>query len=421
MKSFIARPGSFKSLLWGIFLLALLLRLVYIFVVPHEPEPPMDDRHYYALTAQQILAGNGILQNRAYAYQPPVFPVLEAGVFALFGVNNTTAVEIVLAFFGALQCVFLALWAKELATERVGLLAGLWAAAYPQFIRYPQTRYSEAFYMCLIALGLWALTRALRNRSAWLVAVAGAVFGLSALTREVSLFFIPVIACWFWTGRRNLPEGLPRYLATFVLGMALVITPWTIRNWLVLRTFAPISTNGGINFYIGNSPRAEGRYNREVPFDWFVVPGVEWNDGAAEVEANKRGFAEGLKYVKEYPGRALKRWGNNAYYLWEPPSLTKAKSGKELVLRLGWLIFYLAMFGFGVYGLYRLGGRWRSVSLGLFGLLFLSFPYFITYADTRYRLPAESVFIFYTAVGLDFLLRRYYRQADAPVDERPLS
>jgi hypothetical protein len=368
----------------------------------------MDDRHYYALTAQQILAGNGIKQNRAYAYQPPVFPVLEAGVFAVAGINNTTAVEVTLAFFGALQCVFLALWAAVLATNRVGYIAGLWAALYPQFIRYPQTRYSEAFYMCLLAVGLYALVKGLQNRSLRRVALAGVVFGISALTREVSVFIIPIVAGWFWFGRKSLPAGLPKFLAALVAGMVLTIAPWTVRNWLVLNAFVPISTNGGINFYIGNSPRALHRYDLPGRFDWFTVPDVDWQDGANEVIANKRGLREGLKYVAANPVLSAKRWLLNGWYLWEPPSPAKANSHGELVLRISWLAFYLGLFAFGIYGLWQLRGRISGVSFGLLAFVFMSLPYFLTYADTRYRLPVESIIIFYTAVGLDALIRRYF-------------
>ncbi len=37
---------------------------------------------------------------------------------------------------------------------------------------------------------------------------------------------------------------------------ALVVCPWTIRNAIVLKTFIPVSTNGGVTFLLGNSVNA---------------------------------------------------------------------------------------------------------------------------------------------------------------------
>jgi 4-amino-4-deoxy-L-arabinose transferase-like glycosyltransferase len=392
-------------MLCGIFLAALALRLMYIFLVPHEPEPPMDDRHYYFITAQHILEGKGIMQLRSFAYQPPLFPALEAGVFAVFGLNNTLAVEVMLALFSALQCVLLALWASSLATRRVGYIAGAWAALYPQFIRYPQTRYSEAFYMFMLALGIWLVVRALQNGSWRRFLLAGAVCGLGALTREASVFLLPIVAGWFWLGHKSLPPNLANSFLVFAAGMILVIAPWTVRNWFVLNAFVPISTNGGVNFYMGNNPDADGR------FVWKLAPGVDWQDGANEVFANKQGFREGLKYVAENPGRTVQMWFKKAWYLWEPPSLAKSTSNLELVFRLGWLVFYLAMAVLAVYGFLRLGAAWRSVSFVLLTIVFMSLPYIATYATSRYRLPMESVLLFYSALGVEFLLRRY-REGD---------
>ena len=38
--------------------------------------------------------------------------------------------------------------------------------------------------------------------------------------------------------------------------MALVLAPWTIRNYLLLGGLVPLTTNVGVNLYIGNNPNA---------------------------------------------------------------------------------------------------------------------------------------------------------------------
>lgn len=57
-------------------------------------------------------------------------------------------------------------------------------------------------------------------------------------------------------GRVLRPVGAP--LIAFALGSALLIAPATIRNLLKAGEFVLISSNAGINLYMGNNQRAEG-------------------------------------------------------------------------------------------------------------------------------------------------------------------
>ncbi len=39
-----------------------------------------------------------------------------------------------------------------------------------------------------------------------------------------------------------------------------IIAPWTLRNYRVFGAFVPVSTNGGVNLFIGNNEEAKGAY-----------------------------------------------------------------------------------------------------------------------------------------------------------------
>ena len=76
------------------------------------------------------------------------------------------------------------------------------------------------------------------------------------------LVFFPIAAAWaFWAHGKNRPR--PKRLlalAWVVLGAALCIAPVTARNWFVTGEPVLITAHGGINFYIGNNPRASGTF-----------------------------------------------------------------------------------------------------------------------------------------------------------------
>ena len=45
-----------------------------------------------------------------------------------------------------------------------------------------------------------------------------------------------------------------------ILSAAAVISPWTLRNYRVHGEWILISSNGGINFWIGNNEQATGEF-----------------------------------------------------------------------------------------------------------------------------------------------------------------
>jgi len=89
---------------------------------------------------------------------------------------------------------------------------------------------------------------------------AGLMAGGAALVAPVML--VTVLAAWVADAFRRI--GFLRILGRGVLVAALalaVVAPWTYRNWRAFGEFVPISTNGGVNLWIGNNPNATGAYN----------------------------------------------------------------------------------------------------------------------------------------------------------------
>jgi hypothetical protein len=80
---------------------------------------------------------------------------------------------------------------------------------------------------------------------------------------------------------------------------ALVVTPWVVRNAAVFGQPAPISSDGGVAFWIGHHDGATGHresaqaLREDFPGGLSVV--------AQEREANVRGYREGLDHVADEP------------------------------------------------------------------------------------------------------------------------
>jgi len=62
-------------------------------------------------------------------------------------------------------------------------------------------------------------------------------------------------------------------------GLALALSPVVIRNVVVAGDWSPASSHGGLNFYIGNNPEANGAYH--------MVPGIRPNIAGQQVDARR--------------------------------------------------------------------------------------------------------------------------------------
>jgi hypothetical protein len=100
---------------------------------------------------------------------------------------------------------------------------------------------------------------AVRTRHAWGFG-AGLCFGLQALNRpQVLLPALAIVLLLFWIRRKK--------SAVFVaVGLTLAMVPVAVRNAVVADQWSPVSSHGGLNFYIGNHVAATGLYQ--------VVPGI---------------------------------------------------------------------------------------------------------------------------------------------------
>ena len=92
--------------------------------------------------------------------------------------------------------------------------------------------------------------------------------------------------------------------------MALVLSPWIVRNYLVFHRFVPVSDAAGFALYVGNNPKATILIN-ETPDPQFP-PGMSEIDRGYYV----RKFA--LKFIVANPRRFVQLALQRLYYYWSP-------------------------------------------------------------------------------------------------------
>ncbi|MBN2565838.1 MAG: tetratricopeptide repeat protein [Candidatus Eisenbacteria bacterium] len=218
-----------------------------------------------------------------------------------------------------------------------------------------------------------------------------------------------------------------RSAAFVVIGLMIVVVPVTIRNYVVARDFVPITSNGGLNFYIGNSEAATGGYARPEGLDIVTDP-----DGEAIAEratgrdlkpseVSAYWYARARTFIVSHPGdwaRLLVRKTVFAVSSYELPQLENYYFQRRYAPLLR-----LPLPGFAVLGPLGLLGLGLSLRrrlarlLGLFTVAYLSsiVAFFVV---ARYRLPVVPLLVIlasYAAFELWnwVLARRYLRMSVA--------
>ena len=89
--------------------------------------------------------------------------------------------------------------------RRAGLLAAAAAAFYPELVWYPAHYWSETVYLLLLWGAIERTLAADARGSRRVAAVAGLLWGLATLTRELSLYLVPIAALWLLRPRSGRP------------------------------------------------------------------------------------------------------------------------------------------------------------------------------------------------------------------------
>jgi 4-amino-4-deoxy-L-arabinose transferase-like glycosyltransferase len=250
-------------------------RLAFSLGYWHDKPLTHDEQEYLAY-AINLAEGRGFTRDLPGAFEgpsvdefarAPLYPAILAVIMRASGDVATALpssvpaiVKVAQAFVGT-GCVWLAyLFGARLSGPTTGVVAAWLMALWPSQVWMSAYALSEVLYAPLVlgaALAIGTLAdwhRRAVDRGLHLspMLVAGACAGLAALTRSAALAFVAVGCVVLWR-RVSL-----RHAAALALATAIVIAPWTWRNWTVHHRFIPIAADAGVNLWIGNHPLATG-------------------------------------------------------------------------------------------------------------------------------------------------------------------
>jgi 4-amino-4-deoxy-L-arabinose transferase-like glycosyltransferase len=217
--------------LWGIVLAAGLLRLAYAMT----PRVVRWDEAGHLLVARNLISGNGYseLAGTPDVHLPPLLPLLSAGLLGL-GCPPDWATAAIHILTGALLCLPVYGLAQAIYGRRAGWIAACLVAVYPALAAWPFLwgTMTESPFLLLTFGGVWAVRQGLERQRTGCYALAGALFGLSYLTRPEGLIWLAVLglfaALWHLArGSLFRPATVGR-LALAMVACLLVMSPYIL-------------------------------------------------------------------------------------------------------------------------------------------------------------------------------------------------
>lgn len=198
------------------------------------------------------------------AWEPPLYPYLAAGVFAIFGVYSQASAFVLLTFnsaCSALTCIPIFRIARKMFSERPAV-GSAWAWASLPNVMFWCTRsiWETSLSALLLAVIVWqALT--LEDRDGWRPWLEfGLLWGVAALNSPSLLSFLPAAGLWAWYRRAKVgKKSIVGVVLASVVFFA-CITPWLVRDYRTFGRFIFIRDNFGAELRLGNGNGADGTW-----------------------------------------------------------------------------------------------------------------------------------------------------------------
>jgi len=258
-----------------------------------------------------ILFPNGAVDagDARLVLHPPGYSAFMANVFALSG-DSVSSVRLVQIVVDGLSAVLVLLIAAELFPFALAIISALLVALSPHFAFYSLWISPDTLCVFPLLIAIYLIIKARKRPRLITIIAAGAMVGVSCWLRANALLLAPFLAAFvllmFDRGKRL------RYAIALVGATVLVVSPITIRNWILYHHFIPISIAGGENLVVGIADfDKEGRFGMPVSDRDAAIKDAEWHNrpdyaanpwGPNGVERDQARYARGLQVIRANPG-----------------------------------------------------------------------------------------------------------------------
>jgi 4-amino-4-deoxy-L-arabinose transferase-like glycosyltransferase len=389
------------------------IRLAYVLITAGHT--PVNDELEYHREAIFISHGKWFWSTIPYGIahesliKPPLYPLWVGLWYTLFGPHLDVVLGIQAVVFGAATMTLSWALARRLFGPTAALATVAVLAVYPFAWQFEVRLFSEGLATPITVLVLLLFLD--RVPTFWRAAGVGALVGVALLVRPTSLFLLAgIVVAWLVaTGLRNgaWRRGVGLSLVS-IAAAALVVAPWTYRNYRVTGGFVPISLQD-INAY--GTFNSDAANDPEYPYAWRPTPSRDRDLATrrlSDIELRRILLSRARQYISDHPFSVVEAFfWNGITRFWDlrrPKHVLAEVPFEARSATFTWigLVMYWALLAGAIVGLWRL--RHRPRLLWPILALFLAASVVVTTeAHTRYRAPLEPLIVMLACSNLPAL------------------
>ncbi len=415
-----------RQILIGIIILGAVLRILFLVEISRVPffYHPVADARIYVDRAMDIYHGK-IFPESVSFHSSPIYPYFIAATYAIG--KSLAAPRIVQAIAGLANVVVVFLIASSLFNPLVALLSAFWMSVYPIFIYFEGDLMMIPLVLFTLNLSCLMFVRYQQTKKRLDLALGGVFLGLSAMGKPDTIMIAPFMALFVILTEKNIKQGLLRAFM-LALWVTVSIAPVTLSNFFLLNDAVLLTSNGGVNFYIGNHHEANGMFH--LPQDSGL-----WDH---KLYVSSKEVAEQSMGMPVTPSQVSKFWfGKGTEFIVRHPFEFVTLTAKKIMLMISrfevsnhhsfyffrkWssVLAYnplrLSLFvALAVVGIWLSLAQWRRYSI-LYIYLGVTFWIIVLFFVTsRYRLPTVPFYLMFASFAMyrlfHMLRDKEYRRA----------
>lgn len=336
------------------------------------------------------------------AWKAPGYPAWVGFWYALVG-ESPVRLALIQGLLAPVTVLLTWILARRLFDSKVALTAACGVAVFPLVWEYFGLLFPEALSIPLTLAALIAMLD--REPTPGRIVLVGVLVGMNLLVRPTAFFLLAGVAA-AWIVATGWRRGAALTIATAAIAV-LVVVPWTIRNYVVLDGFIPISIQDAAAYGTFNDEAAN---DPDDPYAWRAIPStledeLKLDEPVSDPEFRSRLQSLGRDYIQEHPASVPKAFfWNGVTRFWDLRAPSKALrevdfQGRSKPVRAIGLGLYYVMLPLALVGLWRLRSR-REILWPLIAIALAAMAAFTIIAGTRYRAPLEPVIVILATVGI---------------------
>ena len=405
---------------------ALLFRIGYLLTVVQDPllnylqvapDSDMFDRWAMSMVESGDWSGEWVF------FIGPLYAYLLGIIYSIFG-HSLFAVRVIQLLLGAITAGIVYATGDRIFGRTAGVIAGIIAAVYLPAVFFGTLLLPTTAILFGVAFGLYFLILGVDFRRPWPFVLSGLALGLTALGRPNILLFVVVLTAIFLLVKRDKFHW--KLIASFIVPIIIAVGLTFAHNLIKEDDPVLVSSQAGINFYIGNSPGAAGIYYTPIAdmdrpeelnlFGARAVAESATGETMKPSQVSRWWFVEGLKFIKDNPGDA------STLYIRKLRLLT---GDYEVALNYDYYFmrtvsffhripipFYGIIFALGTLGAIA---SWRKYGYkGMIPVLFAglyALSVMVFFVTARYRMPLILPLIIFAGYSVTWLIDVFKRRS----------